>query len=218
MCFQWGFVSAFSFLHTSTPKHTRTQVQTTHSLLIPFCLLCFTCADLSLALSLPPPSSSVSHSCAFVRSPSLSLTVSLLSRAAESASSLCPNTGRLSNTNLRRKKIRRVCACVYQGAVFQPKPLYCNTLGAQERTVPGRKRGICFILEFILLKKAGRKKYFLPLLPLSGMDSKWVAGSGHDPLFHRVIVTSSGLVVTDSALRGSDPIAEAPSHSFAQQL
>lgn len=216
MCFQWGFVSASPFFHTSTPKHTHTQAQTTHPLLIPFCLLCFTCADLSLTLSLPPPSSSVSHSCAFVRSPSLSQSHCLAELLKVRQASVQIQTGWAILISGGRKS--EECVRVCQGAVFQPKPLYCNTLGAQERTVPGRKRGICFILEFILLKKAGRKKYFLPLLPLCGMDSEWVAGSGHDPLFHRVVVTSSGLVVTDAALRGSDPIADAPSHPFAQQL
>lgn len=64
----WICIGIPIFSHFYTHAHA----QTTHPLLIPFCLLCFTCADLSRALSLPPPSSSVSHSCAFVRSPSLS--------------------------------------------------------------------------------------------------------------------------------------------------
>lgn len=159
MCFQWGFVSASRFLHTSTPKHTHTQAQTTHPLLIPFCLLCFTCADLSLALSLPPPSSSVSHSFAFVCSPSLSLTVSLLSRAAESASSLCPKTGRLSNTNLRRKKIRRVCACVSRSGV-SAQAFVLQHLRSPGADSAGKKKRNLFHTRVYPFEESRKKKVF----------------------------------------------------------
>lgn len=114
MCFLWGFVSASPFFLTSMPRHTHTHTQTTHPLHPILFALFHLCRSLlhTLSLSLLLPALSLSLSLVRFRSLSLPLTLSLLSRAAESASRLCPNTDRLSNTNLRRKKIRRESVCM----------------------------------------------------------------------------------------------------------
>lgn len=187
---------------THTQMHKRTRTPTTHSLFIPVCLLCFTCAILSRALSLPIARSLLlSLPPPFLQclSYALSLThsLSLLCRAAESASSLCPNTDRLRNVNLRRKRIReRVClnVCVRARERFGSSFRIATPL--EPWSGQCREKGILF--QSLSFFKSQKKS---PIALLCGMDSEWLAeGRVMTPFFRWVIVASSGLV-SDRAAR-----------------
>ncbi len=150
-------ISIFPHFYTQTHTYAGTNhTSSCHPILFALFHLCR-----SLSHTLSPSSLQLSLSLVRFRSLSLPLTVSLLSRAAESASSLCPNTDRLSNTNLRRKKIRRVwaCACVSRSGVSAQAFVlqHLRSLGADSA---GKKKRNLFHTRVYPFEESRKKKVF----------------------------------------------------------
>lgn len=145
------------FPHFDTQTHTyagTNHTSSSHPILFALFHLCR-----SLSHTLSPSSLQLRLSLVRFRSLSLPLTVSLLSRAAESASSLCPNTDRLSNTNLRRKKIRRVCACVSRSGV-SAQAFVLQHLRSPGADSAGKKKRNLFHTRVYLFEESRKKKVF----------------------------------------------------------